>query len=133
MDDFDTDPIDDCRCCAGSDRLPDERFNAPGQASLRYRIGTHGQFKASMLARLSSADNPALAGLRTRANDDFSIAWCDAGAMMLDVLGFYQERIANEAYLRTSVERRSVAELARLIGYQPSPGVAASTHLAFAL
>lgn len=133
MDDFDTDPIDDCGCCAGSDRLPGVRYNAPGQSSLEYRIGRHGQFKASMLARLSSADNPALAGLRTRADDDFGIAWCDAGAMMLDVLGFYQERIANEAYLRTSVERRSVAELARLIGYQPSPGVAASTHLAFVL
>lgn len=123
----------DCGCCAGAARLPGVRFNAPGLPAIDYRIGRHGEFKAALLARLSSADYPALAGLRTRAADDFSIALCDAGAVMLDVLGFYQERIANEAYLRTSVERRSIVELARLIGYQPSPGVAASTHIAFTL
>lgn len=130
MTDVDT---NDCGCCAGADRLPGVRFNPPGLPTIDYRIGRHGEFKAALLARLSSADYPALAGLRTRADDDFSIAYCDASAMMLDVLSFYQERIANETYLRTSVERRSVIELARLIGYQPSPGVAASTYLAFTL
>lgn len=128
-----TDEANDCGCCAGADRLPGVRFNPPGLPAIDYRIGRHGEFKAALLARLSSADYPALAGLRTRADDDFSIAYCDAGALMLDVLSFYQERIANEAYLRTSVERRSIIELARLIGYQPSPGVAASTYLAFLL
>lgn len=127
------DDVNDCGCCAGAGRLPGVRFNAPGLPAIDYRIGRHGEFKAALLARLSSADYPALAGLRTRADDDFSIACCDAGALMLDVLSFYQERIANEAYLHTSVERRSVIELARLIGYRPSPGVAASTHLAFTL
>jgi predicted phage baseplate assembly protein len=125
--------INDCGCCAGAEPLPGLRFNAPGLDVIDYRIGRHGEFKAAMLARLSSADFPALAGLRTRADDDFSIALCDAGAVMFDVLSFYQERIAHEAYLRTSTERRSVLELSRLIGYQPSPGVAASTYLAFAL
>src|SRR5262244_910409 len=123
----------DCGCCAPADRLPFERFNAPALPAIDYSLGRHGEFKAALLARLSSADYPALAGLRTRANDDFTIAYCDAGAMMLDVLSFYQERIANEAYLRTAVERRSIVELARLIGYRPSPGVAASTYLAFTL
>jgi predicted phage baseplate assembly protein len=50
-----------------------------------------------------------------------------------DVLTFYQERIANEGFLRTATERRSVLELARAIGYELKPGVAASTHLAFAV
>lgn len=128
-----TDEANDCGCCAGAERPPGLRFNAPGLPALDYRIGRHGEFKAALLARLSSSEFPALAGLRTRDDDDFTIAWCDAGAMMLDVLSFYQERIANESYLRTCVERRSVVELARLIGYRPSPGVAASTHLAFTL
>src|SRR5688500_15580021 len=128
-----TDQANDCGCCSGSERPPHLRFNPPGLPAINYRIGRHGEFKAALLARLSSSEFPALAGLRTRDNDDFTVAWCDAGAMMFDVLGFYQERIANESYLRTSVERRSITELARLIGYQPSPGVAASTHLAFTL
>ena len=128
-----TDLINDCGCCAGDAHDPVVRFNAPGLPNVSYRIGDYGSFKAAMLARFSSTDFPALAGLRTRSDDDFTIAWCDAGAVMFDVLGFYQERIANEAWLRTASERRSIVELARLIGYQPAPGVAASTHLAFTL
>ena len=50
---------------------------------------------------------------------------------MLDVIAFYQERIANEGYLATATERRSVLELARTIGYELAPGVAAGAHLAF--
>ena len=86
-----------------------------------------------MLAGLSTSDTPALAGLTSRADDDFTVALCDALAMSLDVLTFYQERIANEHYLRTATERRSIVEMARLIGYEPAPGVAASTYLAFTL
>jgi hypothetical protein len=86
-----------------------------------------------MLARLSSSDLPALRGLNTRDDDDFAVALLDGWAMVADVLTFYQERIANEFYLRTATERGSLLELARLIGYEPRPGVAASTYLAFKL
>ena len=74
-----------------------------------------------------------LQGLKTRDDDDFSIALLDATATMADVLTFYQERIANESYLRTATERRSLLELARLIGYELRPGVAASAFLAFTM
>ncbi|HSN56652.1 MAG TPA: hypothetical protein VLT32_18425, partial [Candidatus Sulfomarinibacteraceae bacterium] len=47
------------------------------------------------------------------------------------MLTFYQERYANESYLGTAGERRSLVELGRLIGYQPSAGVAAEAFLAF--
>ncbi len=49
------------------------------------------------------------------------------------MLTFYQERIANEGYLRTATERRSILELARAIGYELRPAVAASVALAFDL
>jgi hypothetical protein len=48
-----------------------------------------------------------------------------------DVLTFYQERIANEGYLRTATERRSVLEMARVIGYGLNHGVATGTYLSF--
>ena len=86
-----------------------------------------------MLATLSSAEFPALKELRTRSDDDFAIALLDAVASVADVLTFYQERLANESFLRTATERRSLLELARLIGYELRPGVAASTYLAFTL
>jgi hypothetical protein len=69
--------------------------------------------------------------LATREADDPSIALLDAWATAADVLAFYNERYANERFLRTATERRSVLELARSIGYELGPGVAAATYLAF--
>jgi hypothetical protein len=122
----------DCGCCAGlEDQTPVEIANRAGLAAIAYRAGTHAQFKGSMLSALSSTGHAALKGLQTRDGDDFSIALLDAWATVADVLTFYQERIANESYLRTATERFSLLELARLIGYELRPGVAASTYLAF--
>ena len=127
-------PTDLCGCCEGlGPSTPVEVYNRPGLAAIAYRVGTHSLFKESMLARLSASDLPALRGLNTRDDDDFAVALADAWAMVADVLTFYQERVANESYLRTATERGSLLELARLIGYMPRPGVAASTHLVFTL
>jgi predicted phage baseplate assembly protein len=127
--------IADCGCCVpevGTAGL----WNPPGASTLTYRVGTHGSFLRAMLARLATVGigekNP-LEELRVRAGDDPSIALLDAWATVADVLTFYQERIANEGFLRTATERRSVVELARLIGYQVRPGVAATTTLAYNL
>ena len=72
-----------------------------------------------------------LTALTARAPDDPSIALLDAWATVADVLTFYQERIANEGYLRTATDRESLLELAREIGYELAPGVAANVDLAF--
>jgi hypothetical protein len=71
--------------------------------------------------------------LNTRADDDFAVALVDAWAAVLDVLTFYQERIANESYERTATEWRSIAGLSALIGREPGPGVAATVWLVFAV
>ena len=134
-----TNPLDatlreltNCDCCTGTQaETPALIENRPGLAAVGFRAGTHGQFKASLLAALTDKDLPALAGLRTRDDEDFTIALLDSFAAMADVLTFYSERIANESYLRTSVHRRSVLELARGIGYELKPGVAAETWAAF--
>ena len=101
-----------CGCCNGlTVRTPAVIENRPGLAEVRYRSGVHGDFLASMLARLSSDGQPALAGLRTRDGDDLTIALLDAWAVACDVLTFYTERLANESYLRTATERTSLQEL----------------------
>jgi hypothetical protein len=113
--------------------------NAPGMPALSYRLGTYSSFLARMLDRIHSqeiADGPnagtrPLAALTTRAANDPAIAFIDAAATLADVLTFYQERIANEGFLRTATERRSVLQLARAIGYELAPGVAASAYLSF--
>ena len=124
--------LNDCECCEGTGvNLPLEIYNRPGLDAIRYRIGTHASFKQYMISRLTSSDFPQLQYLKTREDDDFTIALLDAWAMSLDVLTFYQERIANESFLRTATEQRSVYYLANLIGYKPRPGVAASAYVAF--
>lgn len=123
-----------CGCCSGiSVQTPQGELNLPGLPAIAYRTGTWATFKRSMLARLSSAEYPALAGLKTRDDDDFSIALLDSSSVMLDILTFYQERLANESYLRTATQLQSLTELARLIGYQPAPGVGSSVYLSFTL
>lgn len=74
-----------------------------------------------------------LRALTTRESSDPAIAFLDGWATVADVLTFYQERIANEGFLRTATERRSILELANLVDYQLRPGVSASTLLAFTL
>lgn len=130
--------LNTCGCCAESGEQP-ALFNPPGQSALRYRIGVHSSFLRWMLQRLGSETLPdgdhagerPLYDLTTRASDDFGIALLDAWACVGDVLTFYQERLANEGYLPTATERRSILEMARAIGYQLRPGVSAEAYLAF--
>lgn len=141
-----------CGCCRGVAVLtPAKNWNRPGLGALGYRVATHGTFLETMKARLSSLylDIPTdqfdeenrpitsriypLKALKRRDDSDPAIALLDAWATVGDVLTFYQERIANEGYLRTATERRSILELARLVGYRLRPGVSASVYLAYTL
>jgi len=127
-----------CGLCTGLSALTPES-NQPGQPAISYRIGSYSTFFSRMLSQIASpntlADPPAgswnIADLTTRSTDDPTIAILDAWSVILDVLTFYQERIANEGFLRTSTEHRSILELARAIGYELNPGVAAGTYLSF--
>lgn len=123
-----------CGCCSGVRALtPSAIENRPNLPEISYRSGTHSDFLSSMLAALSSKALPTLGGLRTRDADDPTLALLDAWAVSCDVLTFYTERLANESYLGTAVERTSLQELGKLIGYRLNPGVAAETSLAFSL
>jgi hypothetical protein len=135
-----------CGCCAGiAPVTPEPEANRPGLSALVYRVGTHESFLETMLVRLTTlcievspvdgspsfVTRPLAGKLTTRTLDDPSIALLDAWATVADVLTFYQERIANEGFLRTATERRSILELSRLIGYRLRPAVSATVYLAF--
>jgi predicted phage baseplate assembly protein len=125
--------------CERCRRAPSDIHNRPGLPSVSYRLGTHPTFVRRLLSRLPSFTVDAgggnlvrpLADLTTREVDDPSVSLIDAWATVADVITFYQERIANEGWLRTSSERGSILELARTIGYELNPGVAAGAFLAF--
>ena len=103
--------------------------NPPGQPALRYRLGKQADFFREMLSRIP--EERSLEALTIRTQDDPAIALLDAWAMAADVLCFYQERIANESFLRTARDPRSLVAFSEQLGYQPGTGVAASTLLAF--
>jgi hypothetical protein len=148
MNDPSSDSTISCGC--GGDatpRAPQPIDNPPGRNAIARRVGTHGTFLAALLDDLSApppqdpnqtapdplAGTNPLEDLATRLPTDPTIAMLDAWSTVADVITFYQERFANEAYLRTATERKSIVELAKLVGYQPRPGVAASAFLAFEL
>jgi predicted phage baseplate assembly protein len=112
---------------------PVEVANPPGLDVIGHRIGGHGEFLASMLARLSSPAYRALSALTVRTPDDPAIGLLDSAALLADLLTFYTDRIAAEGYLRTATEERSLALLGRLVGYLPRPGVSAGTYLTYTL
>ena len=125
--------------CGAENLDPVRPDNRPRLPAIDYRIGTQPEFLRRMEWRIprqtvspgGGVTLKPLAPLRTRESSDPTLALMDAFACSLDVLSFYSERIANEGYLGTAVQRRSMVELTRAIGYQLAPGVAASVQLSF--
>jgi hypothetical protein len=64
-----------------------------------------------------------------RSEADFGIVLIELFAYMADILSYYQDRLANEAFLPTANERRSVINHLRLIGYEMAPAAAATAEL----
>jgi uncharacterized phage protein gp47/JayE len=64
-----------------------------------------------------------------RSEADFGIVLLELFAHMADTLSYYQDRIANESFLTTAKERRSVIQHLRLIGYRLSTAAPAAASL----
>ena len=119
-----------CGCETGCGVKPD-RFpiwNPAGAEELAYRIGTFPTFRRALLQQLDGERE--LPGWRPSAGDDLGLAILDAWAYVADILTFYNERYANEHYLRTARLPESVAGLVGLLGYRPRPAIAATGRLA---
>jgi hypothetical protein len=119
-----------CGCCEPAAPLtPLPEQNRAGLPAIAYRAGTYASFRETMLEQI--AHTPELSRLTSREDDDYSVTVIDLWAAVADVLTFYQERYANEAFLRTATQTSSIARLARLIDYSLRPGAAALAWLAF--
>ena len=60
---------------------------------------------------------------------DLGVVLTDMVAYTSDVILYYQDRIASELFPGTARERRSVLQLLRLIGYEPTPPLPARADL----
>ncbi|HYP01544.1 MAG TPA: hypothetical protein VER76_15245 [Pyrinomonadaceae bacterium] len=121
---------DDCRNdCTPPLRFPRRPHNAPGLARLSYRIGSYTDFREALLRNLNQT--ATLEAWTHRGADDPGIALLEGAAILGDILTFYQELYANEAYLRTARWRESISDLVRLLGYRLSPGLGGNATFAF--
>lgn len=107
--------------CLEAPLFPREIANGPGLSRLVRRIGGYADVRAYLLRRLD--EEPLLASWTHREPDDPGIAVLEGAATVADILTFYQDRYANEVYLRTATERESVRDLVRLLGYRLRPGL----------
>lgn len=65
----------------------------------------------------------------SRSPNDFGIVLIELFAYVGDILSFYGDRIANEAFLPTAVLRSSVYSIAAMLDYRPTQNLAAEVAL----
>lgn len=68
-----------------------------------------------------------------RSESDFGIVLIEMFAYMGDIMGYYIDRVANESFINTAVQRASVLSLAGMIDYRPAGRAAATTELSFTI
>lgn len=116
-------------CCPCDELMhPAKPEIAAGLPALPRQLAGFPEYRLAMLRDIPA--HTPLSGWRAREGDDLGIMLLEMWAYVLDVLGFYDERIANESYLRTAVRNPSLRKLVGLIGYRPRPALAASVILA---
>ena len=128
MDDEQPTPV--CPC---DGHLPEAPTNLPGLSQIAYRDGTFVEFRRALLTpregehELSTPQGPVW---RPGADGDLAVMIAEWWAYVADILTFYNERIANQDYLRTADLPESVKRLIQLLGYRPRPAIGATATLA---
>ena len=97
-----------------------------GRVVIDYMARDYDSFLQSMRA-LIPEKLPEWTDFQSEA--DFGNVLLELFAHMGDILSYYQDRVANESFLGTAQERRSVIQHLRLIGYTLSTATPASATL----
>lgn len=117
----------ECFCCENGKHISAD--NRPALPHFNYRLGTYASIREWLLYKINNAPN--LVNWTHREADDPAIALLEGAAILGDILTFYQDFYANEAFLRTATQRDSIADLVRLLGYRLSPGLGGNALFAF--
>jgi hypothetical protein len=114
-----------CPCDGHTPAVP---TNPPQQSHINFRFGAYAEFRRAVLAPV--AGEQSLSAWRTQGQGDLAVMMAEWFAYLGDILTFYDERIANQAYLRTADLDASVKRLIRILGYRPRPAIGATGVLA---
>lgn len=124
-----------CPCGAALD--PSVVFNPPGRNVIAYRAGDYTTLRHALLQALDG-ENELTQRVgdrieqiwRPTASGDLALQMIEWWAYLGDILTFYNERIAGEAYLRTAELPEGVNRLIQILGYRPRPAIGATGVLA---
>ncbi len=128
-------------CPCDSDQLP-AAFNLPQLPTIAYRAGNYVSFRQAVLTPLLAPATPmplpveqtlSVNGIPVWTTDgagDLAVMIAEWFAYIADVIAFYNERIANQDYLRTASLPESVSNLIALLGYRPRPAIGAYGNIA---
>jgi hypothetical protein len=116
--------------------------NLPELNAIAYRIGDFVSFRQAVLTPLMQPATPQPLPLeqslsvngfpvwRTDGDGDLAVMIAEWFAYIADIVSFYNERIANEEYLRTAIAPGSVNNLIAILGYRPTPAFGARGQIA---
>lgn len=124
-------------CPCGPSPFPWVIFNPPNQPAIAYRVGDYTAFRHALLRALPGeseltqmVDGQTVQVWRPGAEGDLAVQMIEWWAYLSDILTFYNERIATQAYLAVADLPESVNRLIQLLGYRPRPGIGATGTLA---
>lgn len=127
-----TDPLCPDAPCGPTTAHPRAVTNAPGLPVIDYRVGDFASFRAALLAPLPGEHELTRDGqpVWRPGPGDLGLQVVEWSAYLLEALTFYTDRWGQELFFRTAVLPESVRRLARVLGYRPRPGIAATGLLA---
>jgi hypothetical protein len=67
------------------------------------------------------------------SSSDAGITLIELFSYMGDILSYYQDRIANEVYLPTATQRKSIIDITKLIDYQMKPDIPSKSKVVFSI
>lgn len=124
-------------CPCGTVVHPTVIFNPPERNAIAYRCGQYADFRYALLqalpgeTELSETVGTELTQIwQPTASGDLALQMVEWFAYLADVLTFYNERIATQAYLRTADLPESPGLLIALLGYRPRPALGSVGTLA---
>jgi hypothetical protein len=86
--------------CPCDDEVPALPVNLPQLNHIAFRFGTYAEFRRAVLT--PATGERSLDAWRPQGQGDLAVMMAEWFAYVGDILTFYDERIANQCYLRTA-------------------------------
>jgi hypothetical protein len=101
------------------------------QISIPSNIDYTSRDYQGMLNSLLVFASQAFPDWSVQSEGDIGVAFLELFSYCGDILSYYTDRVAQEAYLPTATQRQSLLNIAQLLGYTPSNGTPATGTVVF--